>query len=1237
MRCIPSRRVLVVLFWVCGFACGVSTGAAAVVSWDNGGGNQSWGNATNWNPNALPTAADTVVFNDTGAINILQDVTSVLDTSRTLAGLRFENTNNLYHTVNLAGNALTVAGTLQVNTNLLANTYSTLDNGILNLGTVASPGNLYVGRLVTPTHGNNNNALDLSGVSGNSHLNSFIVGQKLLGGEGQAAATLVGWGQGTLTIGTAANPGEFRAAHVETGGSSVSNVDLSDLSSLTADLNVFEIAVVNNGTALANVTLAQTNTIRADGMTIGDSASSGADLSATLNLGLANDFQTSQLLIGGRRANVTVNIPTGGSLNVGSAASPTALTVGRTDVATNTTTHTAVNLSGATWNGHLSQFIVAEKSLGGAGAANATISGAAGGDLTIGTAAAPAVFQVAKVTNGGSATGIVNLGGMNSLTADLTTMELGVSQGGRALALVTLPQNNTIRGQSIMIGHSTNDGNWDNNVTLTLGQNNTVEVQELTVGGRHTGGTLNVPVGGTLNLGTASQRTSLVVGRLDISTNGTTAASVNLSGAVWNAHLSGLVVAEKTLGGSGSANGTISGAAGGNLVIGTAAAPAVFHAARTVNGGGATAVVDLSGLDTVTAHLTQMRLGEAIGGSALGLVTLGHTNTINADSIVIGSSTTNNDVGNVSRLRLGVVNNIQTPVLTVGGPQSSGMVDFAAAGSLTLGSSAAPTALNVGLHNLNSGGSTTGAFDMTGGSLVGHFSQVVVGSRTNGSSGSASGVLTTGASGLFNAQSIAIGMGTGNGTFDFNGGTLSADLISKGTGTAAFNWSAGTLRVDQFGQPTLPFNLNNTGLGVLAPGETIGRTDVYGNFTQGSAAAFHVDVGGLTQGVLFDTVKVNGTATLAGTLSVSLANGYVPVAGHAFEIVHANSISGQFNSTSLPSLSGGLNWAVDYQPNSVVLRVQGDPENAVVTAINLDSKQVLNFNHTGTPSLLADGADGLLTPIGSVYDAAGDLFVTDFLQSRVVRVAPDGTASVFANIADGVVTPVGMTLDHAGNLVLANYLAGNILRIDPAGNGTVVADSGDGLSQPFDVAVAPDGTLVVVDIDAQQVQRVDLAGNLSVLADSSDGLFAPISVAVDPSSNVFVADALTSVVYKITSAGVVSVFANLADGIVGPTGLNFDDQGHLWVANYLGNSLVKLDSAGNATLFANGVDGLDGPFDVAIGSLAGGSLAALRSANVPEPGSALLLALGGLALRIFRFRRHATKAACCRSKRIDSD
>ena len=136
---------------------------------------------------------------------------------------------------------------------------------------------------------------------------------------------------------------------------------------------------------------------------------------------------------------------------------------------------------------------------------------------------------------------------------------------------------------------------------------------------------------------------------------------------------------------------------------------------------------------------------------------------------------------------------------------------------------------------------------------------------------------------------------SGNSTLNFNGGTL------KGAGniTAA--------------------NVNMNG-STTTPGLSPGTLNIIGNYTQSGAAVTNIEIGGLANNQV-DRILVTGSATITGTLNVSLVNAFVPSANNFWINITGNPVSGTFSTQNLPSLPGRLRWHVVYHPTSVEIRV----------------------------------------------------------------------------------------------------------------------------------------------------------------------------------------------------------------------------------------------------------------------------------------------------------------------------
>jgi hypothetical protein len=136
----------------------------------------------------------------------------------------------------------------------------------------------------------------------------------------------------------------------------------------------------------------------------------------------------------------------------------------------------------------------------------------------------------------------------------------------------------------------------------------------------------------------------------------------------------------------------------------------------------------------------------------------------------------------------------------------------------------------------------------------------------------------------------------------------------SGTGTGAVSVASGAVLG---GTGTIQGNVTNGG--TVGPGNSPGTLHLGGAYSQSSGGKLEIE---LAPSGGHDELAVAGTATLAGTLSVLLTGGYVPHEDDAFQIVTAAGFGGStFTSTSLPALSGGLVWNIDYGATAVTLAV----------------------------------------------------------------------------------------------------------------------------------------------------------------------------------------------------------------------------------------------------------------------------------------------------------------------------
>ncbi len=187
----------------------------------------------------------------------------------------------------------------------------------------------------------------------------------------------------------------------------------------------------------------------------------------------------------------------------------------------------------------------------------------------------------------------------------------------------------------------------------------------------------------------------------------------------------------------------------------------------------------------------------------------------------------------------------------------------------------------------NANSFVSGPIDNLGTVAQGSAGQMTVYDLDNGGTVTVASGGTVSEQGLFsNAGTVTIAAG---GTFSTSGG----DYIQ---------W-AGTTRVDGLlsaanfdlmrglltGTGTIQANVTNAA--TVEPGDPFGTLTIEGNYTQTATGVLLIQIGGPNQ---YGQLVVTGTATLGGTLDVSLLGWYVPAAGTSFQILSSAQSSGDF-------------------------------------------------------------------------------------------------------------------------------------------------------------------------------------------------------------------------------------------------------------------------------------------------------------------------------------------------------
>jgi uncharacterized protein (TIGR03437 family) len=295
--------------------------------------------------------------------------------------------------------------------------------------------------------------------------------------------------------------------------------------------------------------------------------------------------------------------------------------------------------------------------------------------------------------------------------------------------------------------------------------------------------------------------------------------------------------------------------------------------------------------------------------------------------------------------------------------------------------------------------------------------------------------------------------------------------------------------------------------------------------------------------------------------------------------------------------------------------------------------QVINTVAGGTWIFPGDGKPATAAPLGEVravaVDAAGNFYLADRDNVLVAKVSPSGTLTVVAGnglegfTGDGgpatgasLFVPFGLAVDANGNIYISDFGNSRIRKVSAGGViSTVVGNglfgySGDGgpaagalLNAPEGLAVDTAGNLYIADSGNQRIRKISPAGIISTVAGNgvaefsgdggqatAAGLYSPQGVAVDATGNLYIADQNNNRIRKVTPGGVITTVAGSGtrgfggDGgpatsalLYWPAAVAVDLAGNLYIADWGNKRIRKVGPDGTITTVAgNGTAGFSG-------------------------------------------------------------
>jgi hypothetical protein len=206
--------------------------------------------------------------------------------------------------------------------------------------------------------------------------------------------------------------------------------------------------------------------------------------------------------------------------------------------------------------------------------------------------------------------------------------------------------------------------------------------------------------------------------------------------------------------------------------------------------------------------------------------------------------------------------------------------------------------------------------------------------------------------------------------------------------------------------------------GQLAPGSSTGTLAITGAYSQTVAGTLEIEFAGTGAGE-FDQLQVTGTATLAGTLDLSILAPYVPQNLDQFEILSAGIRQNTFDTVSGLDFgaSGGLQFAVIDNPQNVTVYAALGGDTDLDGDVDTADTTTVFQNFTGA------GGTGKNWALGDT-DHDGDVDTAD-------------TTTAFQNFTGAQSPELGVGSPSVADLIYD--AATGVLTIDPDGVSNIIS------------------------------------------------------------------------------------------------------------------------------------------------------------------------------------------------------
>jgi sugar lactone lactonase YvrE len=241
-------------------------------------------------------------------------------------------------------------------------------------------------------------------------------------------------------------------------------------------------------------------------------------------------------------------------------------------------------------------------------------------------------------------------------------------------------------------------------------------------------------------------------------------------------------------------------------------------------------------------------------------------------------------------------------------------------------------------------------------------------------------------------------------------------------------------------------------------------------------------------------------------------------------------------------------------------------------------------------TLNTGGSISLSSPAGIVLDAAGDVFVVDTGNNRIVEVTAQGVASVvtITGLSPSLSSPSGIAIDNSGNLYIADTGNSRVVEVSTSGAASVISTGSVTLSSPRAVALDQSADIFIADTGNNRIVEVTSGGSAAALtitvSSGTSTLSSPKGLAVNISGTLYIADAGNNRIVRVASGSTTGVMQSILGGVTlsNPSAVIVDRIGNIIIADTGNDRIAEIDTSSNGTVLYTDSVTLNGPLAMAL-------------------------------------------------------